>query len=61
MLQFVPLSDQDLELDPAVYSALVPFNLDYPCRRLAYELPVTTAVALPAPHKLSPNTGDRDE
>lgn len=37
MLQFIPLTDEDLERDPSLYFRLVPFNLDYPCRRLEEE------------------------
>lgn len=37
MLQFIPLTDEYLERDPALYLQLVPFNLDYPCRRLELE------------------------
>lgn len=41
MLQFVPLTDAQLEFDPALYLKLVPFNLDYPCRRMAAESSTT--------------------
>ncbi len=37
MLQFTPITDETLDRDPALYFRLVPFNLDYPCRRLAEE------------------------
>jgi hypothetical protein len=37
MLQFIPVTDAYLEHDPALYLRLVPFNIDYPCRRLALE------------------------
>lgn len=37
MLQFIPVTDDYLEHDPALYLRLVPFSLDYPCRRLAVE------------------------
>lgn len=45
MLQFIPLTDARLERDPALYERLVPFNLDYPCRRLACEPDVPVAEA----------------
>ena len=37
MLLFIPLTDDKLERDPALYLQLVPFNLDYPCCRLELE------------------------
>lgn len=37
MLQFTPITDEALDQDPALYLQLVPFDLDYPCRRLETE------------------------
>jgi hypothetical protein len=48
MLQFIPLTDEYLERDPALYLQLVPFNLDYPCRRLEQEPAAAAQMGLSA-------------
>ena len=51
MLQFIPLTDEYLERDPALYLQLVPFNLDYPCRRLEQEPAAAVEIGLSAKHE----------
>ena len=50
MLQFTPITDETLDHDPALYFRLVPFNLDYPCRRLADELSAVEITGVPDNH-----------
>ena len=49
MQQFIPITDDYLEHDPALYARLVPFNLDYSCRRLALESSLDPALDPVAP------------